>query len=59
MERQSYAHGDLRPDNLLIDQNGNLRIHDFGSALPVGSRLPVGTEPFARLLSKDDGKGRG
>lgn len=59
MEKQGYAHGDLRPDNLLIDRNDNLRIHDFGSTLPVGNRLPTGTEPFARLLSKDDGEGRG
>ena len=59
MEKQGYAHGDLRPDNLLIDQNGNLRIHDLGSSLPVGNQLPVATEPFGRLLSKEEGKGRG
>ncbi len=56
MERRAYAHGDLRPDNLPTDQ---LRIHDFDSAIPVGSPLPVATEAFARLLSKDDGRGGG
>jgi serine/threonine protein kinase len=59
IEQQGYAHGDLRPDNLLLDQNGNLRIQDFGAPLSIGRRLPVGTEPFARLLSKEDGKSRG
>lgn len=59
LARAGLAHGDLRPDNLLIDRNRNLRITNLGSALPVGSRLPVGNEPFARLLSQEDGDGAG
>lgn len=59
LERQALAHGDLRPDNILVDQGANLRLHDLGSALAVGAFLPVGTEPFARLLSKADGTGAG
>ncbi len=59
LEREGLAHGDLRPDNILVDQKGNLRIHDLGSALAVGDFLPVGTEPFARLLIGDDDKGAG
>jgi len=55
----NLGHCDLRPDNLGVDKAGNLRIIDFGSALPIGQRLPVGTEPFARMLSREDGKGAG
>ncbi|KAJ2891585.1 hypothetical protein MKZ38_000191 [Zalerion maritima] len=59
IERRGFAHGDLRPDNLLLDTNGNLRIGDLGCALQIGNRLPSGTEPFARMLSKEDGEGSG
>lgn len=58
LESHGYVHGDLRPDNLLIDKNGNLRIHDLGSSLPVGNQLPVAAEPFGRLLSREGRKGR-
>ncbi len=59
LEPQSLAHGDLRPDNILVDQHGNLRIHDLGSALAIGDFLPTGTEPFARMLIKIEGRGYG
>ncbi|KAF2245222.1 hypothetical protein BU26DRAFT_386601, partial [Trematosphaeria pertusa] len=59
MERCRLSHCDLRPENLLTDKNGNLRINDLGSMISTGKRLPVGTEPYARRLSKEDGKGHG
>jgi serine/threonine protein kinase len=59
LEWEGLAHGDLRPENILVDKQGNLRIHDLGSALAIGSRLPAGTEPFARMLAKKEGRGYG
>jgi serine/threonine protein kinase len=59
LERHGLGHCDLRPDNLLIGKDGNLRITDLGETLAVNSRLPTGTEPFARIRSKEDGEGSG
>ncbi|CAK7228933.1 hypothetical protein SCUCBS95973_007048 [Sporothrix curviconia] len=54
MESQGYAHGDLRPGNILMDAHGNMRLFDLGSALPIGGARLVGTEPFARQLTREE-----
>jgi hypothetical protein len=48
-----------RLHNILVDGSGNMQLYDFGSTLPVGNPLLTGTKPFARLISKEEGKGAG
>ena len=33
-----FIHGDIKPSNIIIDQFGHIKLIDFGSILPIGSR---------------------
>ena len=37
IHEQGYIHGDLKPDNMLLDDSGEARLIDFGFAAPIGS----------------------
>ncbi len=51
LESQSYAHGDIRPGNLLLDDKDHLKLADLGSAGKYGSDLVVGKPPYGRWQS--------
>ncbi|OAA53513.1 serine/threonine protein kinase [Niveomyces insectorum RCEF 264] len=55
VETHKLVHGDLRPDNVLVDSNDNLRLADLGASWPVGQRLQVAAEPWGRKLGVLDG----
>jgi atypical protein kinase C zeta type len=55
LEQAGLIHGDIRPANMLLDSNWNLKLGHMDRAMRIGEEILVLTEPFGRLLSKYDG----
>ena len=49
LERLGYAHGDLRPANILLDAGEMIKVGDFDSTVRIGEQLLVTTAPFCKL----------
>ncbi|KAG5955901.1 hypothetical protein E4U57_003054 [Claviceps arundinis] len=49
IEGLGFVHGDLRPANILLTANENIRLVDFDTSVKIGKELEAVSEPFARL----------
>jgi serine/threonine protein kinase len=48
LESLGYAHGDINPRNVLVDDDDHLKLIDFDHACKIGDDLDVGYEPYVR-----------
>ncbi|KAI1760983.1 kinase domain-containing protein [Hypoxylon sp. FL1150] len=53
LDSLGYVHGDLRPNNLLLDGNDHLKLGDFDCVQKVGEPFQGNTTPWARILGDD------
>lgn len=52
-ELLQIAHGDLRPVNLLLDHNDNVKLCDFDKSCTYGEHIQGAHRPFYKLLGQD------
>lgn len=59
LEDAGLVHGDIRPGNILFDRWWNLRVTDLDRSVKIGEDTEAISEPFGRLLNKEEGKNSG
>ncbi|XP_059633736.1 uncharacterized protein LOC132276361 [Cornus florida] len=60
IHQHNYVHRDIKPDNLILDKNGHLKLSDFGLCKPLENRystLLLEDDEFTTLESNHDEEG--
>ena len=57
LEALGYAHGDIRPPNLMLDGSDHLKVIDFDNAAQIGSGYEGCHPPYARVLGDEPAEG--
>ncbi|GAM91195.1 hypothetical protein ANO11243_092420 [Dothideomycetidae sp. 11243] len=52
LENQGLAHGDLRPENILLTHDNSIKLTDFDNTLKIGQEVEVGGYPYVRELEE-------
>ncbi|KAG4436716.1 hypothetical protein IFR05_007799 [Cadophora sp. M221] len=59
LESLGLAHGDLRPENVLVDKQDRVKIGDFDCTNFIGSEFEACIPPYGRLLGSEAGSNEG
>ena len=59
LESLGYAHGDIRPPNLLLDNDDHLKVIDFDNTIALGTTFDGCQPPYARVLGDEASGNRG
>ncbi|KAK1485950.1 AGC/DMPK protein kinase [Colletotrichum cuscutae] len=59
LETLGVVHGDLRPANMLLDQQNHLKLADFDSVASIGQKSLGSASPWARLRPESKAGGYG
>ena len=59
LEYLGFAHGDLRPPNLLLDGEDHLKVSDFDSIATIGAAFEGIKPPYARVSGDEGAENRG
>ncbi|KAH8587235.1 kinase-like domain-containing protein, partial [Bisporella sp. PMI_857] len=59
LESLGLAHGDLKPENVLVDEQDRVKIADFDCTNTIGSEFEACIPPYGRLLGSEAGRNEG
>ncbi|KAL8725048.1 MAG: hypothetical protein Q9166_007602 [cf. Caloplaca sp. 2 TL-2023] len=59
LESLGYAHGDIRPENILLNDEMHLKIADFDCINLIGSEFEACIPPYGRVLGSEAGVDKG
>lgn len=54
IEGLGLVHGDLRPANILVTADDDIRLADFDASVPIGEELVVASEPFCKMNANSE-----